>query len=157
MKRKSILAALVLVPLTVVAGRVASPNGDVVLNFSLDDKGRPTYDMSYKGRPVVLPSHLGLELAKDKHASRGLDERSLMDGFTLVDEQTSTTDETWRPVWGETATIRNHYVEYAAKLAQHWTQPRGRQGICDGSRGACSGRDQGGRLRLPDAYHGGGP
>ena len=140
MKRKSILAALVLVPLTVVAGRVASPNGDVVLNFSLDDKGRPTYDMSYKGRPVVLPSHLGLELAKDKHASRGLDERSLMDGFTLVDEQTSTTDETWRPVWGETATIRNHYVEYAAKLAQHWTQPRVTAG--EGQRGMFEERHQ---------------
>ena len=69
---------------------------------------------------MVLPSHLGLELAKDKHASMGLDERDLMDGFTLDKEETSTFDETWQPVWGETRNIRNHYVEYAATLSQQW-------------------------------------
>ena len=73
---------------------VTSPNGNVVLNFSVED-GRPVYSVTYKGRPVVLPSHLGLELAKDKHASMGLDERDLMDGFFLEKEETSTFDETW--------------------------------------------------------------
>jgi hypothetical protein len=72
---------------------------------------------------VVRPSHLGLELAKDKHASMGLKEHDLMDGFTLVSEQTSTFDETWQPVWGETRDIRNHYNEYAATLSQRWLEP----------------------------------
>ena len=76
------------------------------------------YEMSYKNKLVVLPSHLGLELAKDKHASKGVQETDLMDGFHLVKEETSTFDETWRPVWGETATIRNHYNEYVAVLQQ---------------------------------------
>ena len=98
---------------------VKSPNGNVVLNFTVED-GRPTYRVDYKGKAVVLPSHLGLELAKDKHASMGLDERDLMDGFTLDKEETSTFDETWQPVWGETRSIRNHYVEYAATLSQQW-------------------------------------
>jgi len=101
-----------------IATEVKSPDGNVVVKFYLSDNGRPTYEMAYKGRPVVLPSHLGLELAKDKHASKGLKETDLMDGFTVKSEQTSTFDETWKPVWGETATIRNHYNEYVATLLQ---------------------------------------
>ena len=96
---------------------VKSPNGNMVLTFSVE-QGRPVYSVTYKGRDVVRPSHLGLELAKDKHASKGLKETDLMEGFTLKDEQTTTFDETWRPVWGETATIRNHYNEYVATLQQ---------------------------------------
>ena len=46
---------------------------------SLTEKGQPTYEMSYKGKTVCKPSHLGLELAKDKHASKGMEETSLMD------------------------------------------------------------------------------
>ena len=101
------------------ATEVKSPNGNIVLNFTIED-GRPTYTLSYKGKEVVRPSHLGLELARDKHASMGMNERDLMDGFTLVKEETSTFDETWQPVWGETRDIRNHYAEYAAVLQQQW-------------------------------------
>ena len=107
--------------LCINATEVKSPNGNMVLNFTVED-GRPTYTLSYKGREVVRPSHLGLELAKDKHASMGMNERDLMNGFTLVDEKTSTFDETWQPVWGETKDIRNHYVEYVATLAQQWRE-----------------------------------
>ena len=106
------------------AGEVLSPNGNVKVKFYVDDKGRPTYEMSYKDRPVVLPSHLGLELAKDKHASLGLEEIDLMDGFEIKKEETSTFDETWRPVWGETATIRNHYNELAVTLGRQWQEVR---------------------------------
>ena len=42
------------------ATEVKSPNGNVVLNFNVEE-GRPTYTVDYKGRHVVLPSHLGLE------------------------------------------------------------------------------------------------
>ena len=68
------------------------------LQFSVDATGRPVYEMSYKGRVVVKPSFLGLELAKDKHASKGMDETDLMDGFSIKKEETSTFDETWKPV-----------------------------------------------------------
>ena len=71
------------------AGDVASPNGNVKVKFYVDNQGRPTYEMSYKDRPVVLPSHLGLELAKDKHASKGVEETDLMDGLKIVKEETS--------------------------------------------------------------------
>ena len=104
------------------AATVASPNGNVVVKFEIDAQGRPTYEMTYKGKAVVLPSHLGLELAKDKHASKGLKETDLMEGFSLKSEQTTEFDETWQPVWGETRDIRNHYNEYAAVLQQQKEQ-----------------------------------
>ncbi len=104
------------------AATVASPNGNVVVKFEIDAQGRPTYEMTYKGKAVVLPSHLGLELAKDKHASKGLKETDLMEGFSLKSEQTTQFDETWQPVWGETRDIRNHYNEYAAVLQQQKEQ-----------------------------------
>ena len=46
-----------------MGAEVKSPNGNVVLNFTVED-GRPTYRVDYKGKAVVLPSHLGLELAR---------------------------------------------------------------------------------------------
>ena len=107
-----------LLPLPVLAGNVKSPNGNIELKFTLDGTGRPVYEMTYKGKAVINPSHLGLELAKDKHASKGMQETDLMDGFTIVKEETSETDETWQPVWGETKDIRNHYNEYTAVLRQ---------------------------------------
>ena len=68
----------------------------------------------------VKPSHLGLELAKDKHASMGMDERNLMDGFTIKNEQIKEFDDTWQPVWGETKDIRNHYVSFLpTRAADH--------------------------------------
>lgn len=109
--------ALLLLPLMATAQTVTSPNGNVEVKFSLDN-GRPTYEMTYKGKAVVRPSHLGLELVKTKHASKGMEETDLMDGFTVTDTQTSTFDETWKPVWGQTATIRNHYNEMAVTLNQ---------------------------------------
>ena len=109
--------ALLLLPLMATAQTVTSPNGNVEVMFSLDN-GRPTYEMTYKGKAVVKPSHLGLELVKTKHASKGMEETDLMDGFTVTDTQTSTFDETWKPVWGQTATIRNHYNEMAVTLNQ---------------------------------------
>lgn len=100
------------------AQTVKSPDGNVALTFTLSDNGRPTYEMTYKGRAVVKPSHLGLELAKDRHASKGKDETDLMDGFKIMDTRISSFDETWKPVWGETATIRNHYNELEVDLNQ---------------------------------------
>ena len=115
-----ILAAL-LVPAWASAQTVTSPNGNVKLTFSLSETGQPTYEMAYKDKAVIKPSHLGLELAKDKHASKGEQETDLMDGFKVTNTQTSTFDETWKPVWGETATIRNHYNELQVNLRQEVT------------------------------------
>ena len=118
MEKRNILLSLLLLPLAMMAQTVKSPNGNVELKFSLTGNGRPTYEMNYKGKAVVKPSHLGLELAKDKHASKGENETDLMEGFAIKDTKASTFDETWKPVWGETSTIRNNYNELAVSLNQ---------------------------------------
>ena len=118
---RKILFALMLLPMLAMAQTVKSPNGNVSVKFSLDN-GRPVYEVSYKKRAVVKPSYLGLELAKTKHASKGMEETNLMDGFVVAKTDTSTFDETWKPVWGETATIRNHYNELAVTLNQPATK-----------------------------------
>lgn len=119
--KTTLLFSALLLPLSVAAQTVSSPNGAISVSFSLADGGRPTYEMTYKGHPVVKPSHLGLELAKDKHATKGFAETSLMDGFTESHSEVSSFDETWKPVWGETATIRNHYNELLVSLSQDHT------------------------------------
>lgn len=114
---RKLFLSLLMLPLTVVAQTVKSPNGTVAVTFHLD-KGTPVYEMTFKGKAVVKPSRMGLQLARNKHASKGLDETDLLGGFEVKDIRTATFDETWKPVWGETATIRNHYNEMAVTLTQ---------------------------------------
>lgn len=104
-----------------------SPDGNLTLRFELADGGVPTYALDYKGRAVILPSRLGLELRGDAPAakfSEGLKKRdfgapvSLYDGFEQVGTERSTFDETWEPVWGEQDRIRNHYNEMTVALRQ---------------------------------------
>ncbi|MBP7984406.1 MAG: glycoside hydrolase family 97 protein [Bacteroidaceae bacterium] len=102
------------------ADEVKSPNGNIVVNFSVDG-GVPTYQMTYKQKSVIKPSHLGLQLLKSKYASAGDKETDLMEGFTETDAKNSSFDETWHPVWGENSDIRNHYNELAVTLNQKAT------------------------------------
>ena len=124
---KRIVAVAILVTMFasgLSAQSVSSPNGNVVVKFNIASGGVPTYEVSYKGKAVVKPSRLGLELAKDKHASKGLDETDLLDDFRIKEVNESAFDETWTPVWGETKTIRNHYNEMAVTLVQTKEVPR---------------------------------
>ena len=86
-----------------------SPDGKLSVNFDLTADGTPTYNLVYNGKEVVATSRLGLELKKGK---------SLLNDFSLVRTTRSSFDETWEPVWGETATIRNNYNEMAVRLSQ---------------------------------------
>ena len=92
-----------------MAESITSPNGQLQLNFSVNSQGEPVYELFYKGKAVIKPSKLGLELKNDP---------GLMNGFTLADTQTSTFDDTWEPVWGEVKQIRNYYNEMAVTLDQ---------------------------------------
>ena len=92
-----------------MAESITSPNGNLHLDFTVNTQGEPVYQLFYKGKAVVKPSKLGLELKDDP---------GLMSNFTLTGTETSTFDETWKPVWGEVAQIRNHYNELAVTLEQ---------------------------------------
>ncbi|MBX2963138.1 MAG: glycoside hydrolase family 97 protein [Cyclobacteriaceae bacterium] len=90
-----------------------SPDGKMVMNFSIQQGGVPTYQLSYKGKIVVKSSKLGFELKNDV--------KSLVNDLEVVNTSTSAHDSSWEPVWGEEKTIRNHYNELAVTLNQTGT------------------------------------
>lgn len=117
------------------AQELKSPNGSFTMKFSTTSKGEPSYNLVYKGTEVIKPSKLGLELkrnidgapasfddfAPQTDANKNDKLTSLYDGFTIVDTKTTSNDDTWQPVWGETKNIRNHYNELLVTLDQKAT------------------------------------
>ena len=110
--RKIILLMSVLAMHWAVAQQQTSPDGNVVLSFSLKADGTPTYKMTYKGKPVINESTLGFTLKKDE---------PLTNHFKVVGDSKSTFKETWKPVWGEEKEILNHYNELLVQLKQDKT------------------------------------
>ena len=81
--------------------KLQSPDGQLEVKFELRD-GVPYYALDRAGKPVVLPSKMGFTLEwRD----------DLAHAFVLKETRYNTFDETWEPVWGEEAQIRNHYNE----------------------------------------------
>ncbi|MBQ2525429.1 MAG: glycoside hydrolase family 97 protein [Bacteroidales bacterium] len=120
-------AAAVMFSVAAYSGEtLKSPDGNLELDFRLDERGAPVYNLSYKGSPVVLDSRMGFLLVFNNdpsmhrmpYAGRFGGPWSLYDGFSIADSKTSSFDETWTPVWGEEAEIRNHYNELAVTLKQ---------------------------------------
>lgn len=98
---------------TANAQKIQSPDKSFDLDFSLQSGGVPTYSLEYKGQAVIKPSHLGLQLVNDTDLNKD---------FTIEKIDTSSFDETWKPVWGEVSQIRNHYKEMAVTLLQNSTK-----------------------------------
>ncbi|MBO4585250.1 MAG: glycoside hydrolase family 97 N-terminal domain-containing protein, partial [Bacteroidales bacterium] len=86
-----------------------SPDGKLELKAGITADGTPVYSLSREGAAVVLPSRLGYAL---------LDGKDLKDGFSLVGVSRDSFDETWEPVWGEEASIRNNYNELLLTFEQ---------------------------------------
>ena len=118
MKKALALSFAIFLSLGAFAQSVSSPAGNVTVELGLTPEGAPRWSLSYKGKDVVKPSALGLELAKTTRASKGLRETDLMDGFTVENVSRCTVDQNWAPVWGETDSIRNCYNEMAVTMTQ---------------------------------------
>ena len=134
MKIKKKLSLIAFICISFIANaqqKLTSPDGNLEMIFHLNGEGTPIYELTYKQKPVIKPSKLGLELKKEdadaktdfewtarKDADKLVSKTNLYNGFELKDAQTSTFDETWQPVWGEEKEIRNHYNELAVTLNQ---------------------------------------
>jgi hypothetical protein len=101
-----LLAAL---SLSLQAQSIKSPDGNLVLTFQVSGEGVPSYELSYKQKPVIKPSRLGIETQ---------DVPSFLTGFSITDSKQTSVDENWNPVMGEQKTIRNQYNELLVTLAQ---------------------------------------
>ncbi|RUA33063.1 MAG: glycoside hydrolase family 97 protein [Bacteroidetes bacterium] len=109
--KRTITLILLLLPFFTIAQELKSPNENFTLEFTIED-GQPTYQLNLKNKGIIKPSTLGLEL---------VDTEDLIGNFEIINSENSTFDEIWKPVWGETSTIRNHYNELLVSLKQKET------------------------------------
>lgn len=108
--KRNFLFAFLLAAVFAQAQVLKSPDGALQMEFSIAADGAPQYALYFKNKAVVLPSRLGFEFKNDTH--------SMQTGFREVSSQTASVDESWKPVWGEESSIRNHYNELSVTLNQ---------------------------------------
>ena len=134
MKLKRLIYMLILsmgVTIAHAQEKLSSPDGNLSMVFSLNDQGEPIYELFYKGKTVIKPSKMGLELKKEdankqtdfdwseqKDTSKLDENTNLYSGYVLGNASYSSFDETWQPVWGEEKEIRNHYNQLIVTLEQ---------------------------------------
>ena len=110
---------------------LASPSGNMEMTFQLTAEGTPQYALNYEGQKVILPSDLGFEFRGVLKAQQlvynadgtisKVDRKPCEQfyvGFAVESVETSAFDQTWEPVWGEEAQIRNNYNELLVNLVQ---------------------------------------
>ncbi len=86
---------------------IPSPSKNIVVTLRHKVTGEFSYEVSYRGRPAVGRSGLGLKL------SRPVTDLTQFD-ITAVDVNNH--DSTWKTVWGEQSQIRDHYNEVILHL-----------------------------------------
>ena len=112
-----------------------SPSGNMEMTFQLTAEGTPQYALDYEDTKVILPSDLGFEfrgvlkaqkLVYNADGTISKEDRepcnSFYNGFAVESVETDNFDETWEPVWGEEAKIRNNYNELVVNLVQTSTE-----------------------------------
>ncbi|MCU0470021.1 MAG: glycoside hydrolase family 97 protein [Arcicella sp.] len=86
---------------------ISSPNNTVSVRVSVANNGEATYEVFYKDKIIIEPSSLGFSLNKPKIT---------LQKFEVIAVDSSVFDETWKPVWGEVSSIRNHYKQLKIRL-----------------------------------------
>ena len=77
-----------------------------MIEFSMNSKGTPQYRVAFAGTFAIEKSDLGLQ-------SR---EADFSTGLRYVGIERAERNDSWKPVWGEVAEIREHYREMLIKL-----------------------------------------
>ena len=113
MKRLSMICLFLLVWAgTMFAQTLKSPDGNLTLQFRLSAERTPVYSLQYKGKDVIKESKLGFSVRPDYQFDRN---------FTVTDTQTSESNTTWKPVWGQYSEIRDHHNELFIAMKQNGT------------------------------------
>jgi hypothetical protein len=86
---------------------MASPDNVIQLSAGVAENGSLNYSVSYKGRPVMLPSSLAMKLKEPD---------VVLQQFSLLKVDSSVYDQTWNTVWGEYSSIRDHHKEIRLQL-----------------------------------------
>jgi len=113
MKLNALLFVMLMLSLLGESQTLFSPDMKIQMEFSVNTAGEPIYSLIYKNQKVIKPSKLGLELRNSP---------SLLTGFSIQKVETTTFDESWKPVWGEVSDIRSNYNELFVTLVQNSEQ-----------------------------------
>ena len=110
--KRSIFAAALLAGVPGAANaqdlRLTSPNGEVEIAVGTNGENQPTYAVSFRGRPVLAPSPLGLDLDRGGRLSYGL---------KATGSARSSADRTYR-LLGKASTPRDRYNELVVDYAE---------------------------------------
>ena len=88
--------------------QLRSPDGRAQVEVSLDAEGFARFAVDWNGKPVLLPSPLGVRLDGDDRIDRGLRVR---------DVRHSAVDSSYELVAGKTRDVRDHYRQMEVDLA----------------------------------------
>lgn len=107
--KKIVFTVLLLFSIQIYSQSVQSPSKNISVIFSLADDGKPNYSVSYKNKPIILNSNLGIKLK----------EGGDLDADFVIDSiKRTTVNEIWQPVLGEQSNIKNNYNEISINLSQ---------------------------------------
>jgi len=90
---------------------VSSPDGSIVVLFSLSDEGQPEYAVSVDGNSFIGQSVLGIETSVPLN---------LKNGFRLESSKVTSHEEKWSQPWGENKEILDRHKELEVKLANEY-------------------------------------
>ncbi|MBE6202929.1 MAG: glycoside hydrolase family 97 protein [Rikenellaceae bacterium] len=85
---------------------LSSPNEQLKATFHIDKKGTPRYTLSFNDEEIIKASPLGIVTT----------EEDMRSGLRLCEVTHFAEDNTWEPVWGQYATIRDNYNAMSAEL-----------------------------------------
>ena len=83
--------------------------GRIRLDFVLNENDAPTYAVYFAGKEVIKPSAMGFKIENSV---------ALQQNMEVIGSTTKSNDDTWKPVWGEVSSIRNHYNKLTIHLRE---------------------------------------
>jgi glucan 1,4-alpha-glucosidase len=84
-----------------------SPNRHIEVKLNTLHTGEFTYKVNFKNKPIIHTSRLGFSLNKPQ-----VD----LTRFKIISTDSSSYDDTWKPVWGEVSEIRNTFNQVKIRL-----------------------------------------
>ena len=109
--KKSIFLLFILIGTLVNAQTISVKSPDNKIGVTIDNNEKLSYSVSFKGRVIINPSHLGFEFKK---------ELPMTGNFTIINQSIKNFSETWIPVVkSKHSEVLNNYNELQLTLKEH--------------------------------------
>lgn len=109
-----ITLSIFLFPVFISCGRLSdnevfSPNSRIKLNYFLNNNGQAGYTVYFNDKIVIDTSYFSFDFQN---------QNPIDDDLEIINLSKSSTDETWKTVWGEQKYVRNNYNEVKIELKE---------------------------------------